>query len=1056
MAHLRNFKRRGALILLLTAVGLLSACSGLGPIGTPAEKVPEKKPEEQTQPVPPTSVQKRIGTMGGSVTFNAAKLTVPAGAATDDTYITIATPNESYENIIQDSPYLFSPETLELKSDAVVEIGFDRDKLPEGVKPQDLVMVHLARGIFWEVPTSAVDTDKDVVRAAVSGLGVYALQVKEQSKADFNEPPVAKMRFSLSAKTDKTKGITVDFTGKDSSDPDDSIARYEWDFDGDGVFDATSSMPEATYTYTKSGVYTAVLRVTDASLHPAYGYDSAVINVDKGDVDGSQPMTVSVTMYPPDGPSPLTVYLATSVTGGQPPYTYKWDFGGADTSDVANPTRTYVDQGNFGAHLTVTDFNGVTVGKHLAWRVKGTSTLVNQASPFRIKLDASTTTITPPATVSYEIKPIGGAKPISYQIIFGEDASHPFNTTDTTFSRDYKTEGFYLAKVIATDSLRNVASAFTLVTAKSNKLPSDFDFTDGRVDVTATGYRQNLTVATKYDSHNPTSVTFGLDEIRPTGAPRFTWDFGDGQQSTDAHPVHYFERPGVYKVGVTLADDVQQQTTTMWLPVADNKLLAAIQKPNPTIGIAPYTIQFSALATNALPPLKYDWSFGGDGTDFVPAPIHTFQKEGTYDIALTVTDAKGNTYDCDPVKVIVKPKPKTFAYPITYLQKQEKATDLNIVDFDSTGQYTLATDAATLNKPVLSKDGSFVAYLDGKSLTVKHIKSGKTAFTYAPAQSDVVAYAVSAGADFVFFTVSNGKGPRSTVYSQRFGFADLGAMTVLDCSTDGRRVLLSGGKLAVADFDDKADSFGKPSDVYEAVKEGRMSADGKTAIAIDASNRVVHVNAAANKSDFISTTEGEKSSLSASRDTSVIVYLEAASDGNHIMVARNDELGKLVVKDYTKALHVTTDDVKVSPDGRLLLYYGATTVTTPGRPQPKTGAVPPEKNELPTPSAKPPEISAGETGKPPAPPRAKSPAVKKPSLYKKITAEAPKAEGPKPEAKGEQKQPEEERVSGIFIVPLEEGAKPTFLTEALPGFYVGASSEKFDVTWPTEKAAKKQ
>ena len=1051
MPILRNLKRRTVFLCLLFLLATLSACSGLGPIGTPAEKVPEKKPEEQPQPVPPTSVQKRVGTMGGTVTFNGATITVPAGATTDDTYITVSTPNESYENILQDSPYLFSPETLVLKSDAVIQIGFDRDKLPERVKPPDLVMVHLARGIFWEVPTSTVDIDANVVRASVSELGVYALQPKERSRAEFNDPPTAKMEFSLGAKTDKTKGIAVDFTGKHSSDPDDSIARYEWDFDGDGAFDATSSQPDSAYTYTKSGVYAAVLRVTDSALHPAYGYDSAVINVDKGDVDGSQPLTVNVTSYPPDGPSPLTVYLATSVTGGLPPYTYKWDFGGGDTSDIANPSRTYVDQGNFGGRLTVTDSKGVTTEKDMGWRVKGTSTLVNQTSPFQVRIDASTITIVPPAKVDYTIKAIGGAKPIAYQVMFGEDATHPLNTTDATFSRDYKSEGFYLVKVIATDSLRNVASAFVLVTARSNKVPSDFDFTDGRLDVSAAGYRQNLSVAPKYDAHNPMSVSFGLDEIRPTGAPRFKWDFGDGQQSDDAHPIHYFERPGVYKVGVTVSDDVQQQSTTTWLPVAEGKLLAAIQKPGTVVGINPYTIQFSALATNAYVPLKYDWNFGGDGTDFVPAPIHTFQKEGRYDIALTVTDAKGNTYECDPVKVVVKPKPKVYAYPVTYLTKQDKATNLDVVDFDSTGEYSVASGAADLSKPVLSKDGSFVAYLSGKTLAVKHIRSGKTAFEYAPTDGDVVSYAVSAGSDFVFFTIASGKQFRSSVYSPRFGYGDMGTTFVLDCSYDGKHVLLSNGKLAVADFDDKANAFGKPAQVYDAVKEGRLSADGKTAIVIDNANHVGHVSVAANKSDIVATTDAAKSSLSISRDASVIVYLEASADGNHIMVAKNDDFGKLAIKDYTEALHVTTDELRVSPDGRLLLYYGATTVTTPGKPQPKTGAVPAEKGELPAPAGKPPSVSIGEAGKPPAPPAAETPAVSKPSLYKKITAEAPRAEAPKAAAKEE-----EQPVSGIFIVPLEEGAKPTFLTEALPGFYVGTSSEKFDVTWPSEKAAKKQ
>ena len=44
-------------------------------------------------------------------------------------------------------------------------------------------------------------------------------------------------------------GQPITFDGSASLEPGGTIVRYEWDFDGDGVYDASSASPTATYTY---------------------------------------------------------------------------------------------------------------------------------------------------------------------------------------------------------------------------------------------------------------------------------------------------------------------------------------------------------------------------------------------------------------------------------------------------------------------------------------------------------------------------------------------------------------------------------------------------------------------------------------------------------------------------------------------------------------------------------------------------------------------------------------------------------------------------------------
>ena len=58
-------------------------------------------------------------------------------------------------------------------------------------------------------------------------------------------------------------GEQVTFDGSSSSD-DESVAKYEWDLDGNGTFETNSAAnPKTTNTYTQPGTITVALKVTD-------------------------------------------------------------------------------------------------------------------------------------------------------------------------------------------------------------------------------------------------------------------------------------------------------------------------------------------------------------------------------------------------------------------------------------------------------------------------------------------------------------------------------------------------------------------------------------------------------------------------------------------------------------------------------------------------------------------------------------------------------------------------------------------------------------------------
>ena len=103
-----------------------------------------------------------------------------------------------------------------------------------------------------------------------------------------NKAPQA--RISADPISGSSAPLTVDFDASGSSDPEGGALTFEWDFDGNGTFDATGAT--ASHRYSALGAYTARLRVTDPEGRR--GITSTTISV------GNVAPTVTVAT-PPDG-----------------------------------------------------------------------------------------------------------------------------------------------------------------------------------------------------------------------------------------------------------------------------------------------------------------------------------------------------------------------------------------------------------------------------------------------------------------------------------------------------------------------------------------------------------------------------------------------------------------------------------------------------------------------------------------------------------------------------------------------------------------------------------
>lgn len=125
--------------------------------------------------------------------------------------------------------------------------------------------------------------------------------------------PTATITSPSSPPTGNTP-FNVSFNGT-GADADGTIAKYEWDFDGDGTFDFSSTTsPATTFKYESPGLFTAALRVTDnAGLTGTDTVDVTVntsvklsLSTDTCKVDQGGTIDVNTTL---GGRMPVTIFL---------------------------------------------------------------------------------------------------------------------------------------------------------------------------------------------------------------------------------------------------------------------------------------------------------------------------------------------------------------------------------------------------------------------------------------------------------------------------------------------------------------------------------------------------------------------------------------------------------------------------------------------------------------------------------------------------------------------------------------------------------------------------
>lgn len=137
------------------------------------------------------------------------------------------------------------------------------------------------------------------------------------------------------------------------------------------------------------------------------------------------------------------------------------------------------------------------------------------------------------------------------------------------------------------------------------------------------------------------AVFLDTTQVTDTTAIAWTWDFGDGNSSTEQNPVHSFNPDGIYDISltVTTANGCQSTVTVPTLIYPDPTAEFSF---NPSPAQVEENVQFTDESTSPNGTIVYWlWDFDNGSVDSIQNPTQAYDDGGGYEVELLVIDSEG-------------------------------------------------------------------------------------------------------------------------------------------------------------------------------------------------------------------------------------------------------------------------------------------------------------------------------------------------------------------------------------------------------------------------------
>ena len=289
-----------------------------------------------------------------------------------------------------------------------------------------------------------------------------------------------------------------------------NATSYMWTFDGG--MPATSTEEHPTVTYDAPGIYSAtLLAINPAGSGALTQMDIVVVNNTPQadflyDIDGA---TVNFTNNSQDG--------------GE----YAWLFGDGEGSAMENPTHTYSAGGEYEVILLATNDCGIDTSTQLI-------VLEGEAPVPGISVHDSVGCA--PFTITY-FSTVTGGEATTYEWTF--EGGTPETSTDPNPEVLYETAGVYTVQLTTTNAFgSNSIEETDIITVLDTPEAS---FTSEQI--------------------GPSEFSF-TSMVSGGGNLEYSWDFGDGNGSNEADPVHLYEQEGIFTVELTVSNECGEVVAT--------------------------------------------------------------------------------------------------------------------------------------------------------------------------------------------------------------------------------------------------------------------------------------------------------------------------------------------------------------------------------------------------------------------------------------------------------------------------------------------------------------
>jgi gliding motility-associated-like protein len=139
----------------------------------------------------------------------------------------------------------------------------------------------------------------------------------------------------------------------------------------------------------------------------------------------------------------------------------------------------------------------------------------------------------------------------------------------------------------------------------------------------------------------------------------YTWQFGDGSQSTRYNPQKRYYNPDTYTVTLLTVSDMNcTASVTREVTVHPNPV-SGFTAPDVCLGASTQFINTSRVRSGE--DMTYEWRFGDDTRSSAPSPDYRYAAAGSYRVMMLVTTADGQCRDSVEREVAVFPPPAAFA-----------------------------------------------------------------------------------------------------------------------------------------------------------------------------------------------------------------------------------------------------------------------------------------------------------------------------------------------------------------------------------------------------------